>query len=167
MKSSDIDQDLFTDTYCKVCSAQLISESQRVAHYEVRTALHTRSVQVEEGTARIMVVGLENTCFWIWESFQNHRTWACTAWGQSRVNTFLWGRESGLETSFWGPGCFSVSFLLMYTSSPRHSVGFLYLLYLSLLMLKSPFRDTWQVNYFQLLFLFMTLKIGSMVLVND
>uniref|UniRef100_A0A2K6DQL3 Zinc finger matrin-type 4 n=1 Tax=Macaca nemestrina TaxID=9545 RepID=A0A2K6DQL3_MACNE len=34
MKSSDIDQDLFTDSYCKVCSAQLISESQRVAHYE-------------------------------------------------------------------------------------------------------------------------------------
>ncbi|XP_039109330.1 zinc finger matrin-type protein 4 [Hyaena hyaena] len=36
MKSSDIDQDLFTDSYCKVCSAQLISESQRVAHYESR-----------------------------------------------------------------------------------------------------------------------------------
>lgn len=38
MKSSDIDQELFTETYCKVCSAQLISESQRVAHYEVRIA---------------------------------------------------------------------------------------------------------------------------------
>ncbi|XP_072806305.1 zinc finger matrin-type protein 4 isoform X2 [Vicugna pacos] len=36
MKSSDLDQDLFTDSYCKVCSAQLISESQRVAHYESR-----------------------------------------------------------------------------------------------------------------------------------
>ncbi|NWI60707.1 ZMAT4 protein, partial [Calyptomena viridis] len=36
MKSSDIDQDLFTESYCKVCSAQLISESQRVAHYESR-----------------------------------------------------------------------------------------------------------------------------------
>ncbi|KAL6039007.1 hypothetical protein STEG23_007137, partial [Scotinomys teguina] len=36
MKSSDIDQELFTDSYCKVCSAQLISESQRVAHYESR-----------------------------------------------------------------------------------------------------------------------------------
>lgn len=36
MKSSDIDQELFTESYCKVCSAQLISESQRVAHYEVR-----------------------------------------------------------------------------------------------------------------------------------
>jgi len=35
MKSSDIDQELFTESYCKVCSAQLISESQRVAHYEV------------------------------------------------------------------------------------------------------------------------------------
>ncbi|KFP31877.1 Zinc finger matrin-type protein 4, partial [Colius striatus] len=27
---------LFTESYCKVCSAQLISESQRVAHYESR-----------------------------------------------------------------------------------------------------------------------------------
>ncbi|GAB0200295.1 zinc finger matrin-type protein 4 [Grus japonensis] len=34
MKSSDTDQELFTESYCKVCSAQLISESQRVAHYE-------------------------------------------------------------------------------------------------------------------------------------
>ncbi|XP_048474636.1 zinc finger matrin-type protein 4 isoform X1 [Rhincodon typus] len=37
MKSAGtVDQNLFTDTYCKVCSAQLISESQRVAHYESR-----------------------------------------------------------------------------------------------------------------------------------
>ncbi|XP_064867758.1 zinc finger matrin-type protein 4 isoform X1 [Oncorhynchus nerka] len=36
MKSTEVDQGLFTDTYCKVCSAQLISESQRVAHYESR-----------------------------------------------------------------------------------------------------------------------------------
>ncbi|XP_027600144.1 zinc finger matrin-type protein 4 [Pipra filicauda] len=36
MKSSDVDQELFTESYCKVCSAQLISESQRVAHYESR-----------------------------------------------------------------------------------------------------------------------------------
>ncbi|NXX38807.1 ZMAT4 protein, partial [Tricholaema leucomelas] len=36
MKSSDLDQELFTESYCKVCSAQLISESQRVAHYESR-----------------------------------------------------------------------------------------------------------------------------------
>ncbi|XP_065712905.2 zinc finger matrin-type protein 4 isoform X2 [Patagioenas fasciata] len=34
MKSSDVDQELFTESYCRVCSAQLISESQRVAHYE-------------------------------------------------------------------------------------------------------------------------------------
>lgn len=39
MKSSDIDQELFTESYCKVCSAQLISESQRVAHYEVGCSL--------------------------------------------------------------------------------------------------------------------------------
>uniref|UniRef100_A0A670Z4D1 Zinc finger matrin-type 4 n=1 Tax=Pseudonaja textilis TaxID=8673 RepID=A0A670Z4D1_PSETE len=43
MKSSEIDQELFTESYCRVCSAQLISESQRVAHYEVR------SVMLEEG----------------------------------------------------------------------------------------------------------------------
>ncbi|KAF3850430.1 hypothetical protein F7725_012202 [Dissostichus mawsoni] len=34
MKSTEVDHGLFTDSYCKVCSAQLISESQRVAHYE-------------------------------------------------------------------------------------------------------------------------------------
>ncbi|XP_042200505.1 zinc finger matrin-type protein 4-like [Callorhinchus milii] len=31
-----VDRSLFTDAYCKVCSAQLISQSQRVAHYESR-----------------------------------------------------------------------------------------------------------------------------------
>eukprot|EP00063_Salmo_salar_P042324 XP_014017159.1 PREDICTED: zinc finger matrin-type protein 4-like isoform X2 [Salmo salar] len=36
MKSTEVNQGLFTDTYCKVCSAQLISESQRIAHYESR-----------------------------------------------------------------------------------------------------------------------------------
>ncbi|XP_054466070.1 zinc finger matrin-type protein 4 [Anoplopoma fimbria] len=36
MKSTEVDQRLLTDSYCKVCSAQLISESQRVAHYESR-----------------------------------------------------------------------------------------------------------------------------------
>ncbi|XP_030057670.1 zinc finger matrin-type protein 4 isoform X2 [Microcaecilia unicolor] len=36
MKTSDTDQELFTESYCKVCSAQLISQSQRVAHYESR-----------------------------------------------------------------------------------------------------------------------------------
>ncbi|XP_053548947.1 zinc finger matrin-type protein 4-like [Bombina bombina] len=35
MKSTDADDRvLFTDIYCKICNAQLISESQRVAHYE-------------------------------------------------------------------------------------------------------------------------------------
>ncbi|KAA0703858.1 Zinc finger matrin-type protein 4 [Triplophysa tibetana] len=36
MKSTEVDAGLFTDSYCRVCSAQLISESQRVAHYESR-----------------------------------------------------------------------------------------------------------------------------------
>ncbi len=43
MKSTEVDQGLFTDSYCKVCSAQLISESQRVAHYEVKTPPHITS----------------------------------------------------------------------------------------------------------------------------
>ncbi|XP_036385955.1 zinc finger matrin-type protein 4-like [Megalops cyprinoides] len=34
MKATELQ--LFTDSYCKVCSAQLISQSQRVAHYESR-----------------------------------------------------------------------------------------------------------------------------------
>lgn len=46
MKSTEVDQGLFTDSYCKVCSAQLISESQRVAHYEVRTPTHMTSHHV-------------------------------------------------------------------------------------------------------------------------
>lgn len=66
MKSSDIDQDLFTDSYCKVCSAQLISESQRVAHYEVRTAFPAQWFQMEEGVPWVMFVGLEGTPFWTW-----------------------------------------------------------------------------------------------------
>uniref|UniRef100_A0A671QDY3 C2H2-type domain-containing protein n=1 Tax=Sinocyclocheilus anshuiensis TaxID=1608454 RepID=A0A671QDY3_9TELE len=44
MKSTEVDPGLFTDSYCKVCSAQLISESQRVAHYEVsNTHTHTHT----------------------------------------------------------------------------------------------------------------------------
>uniref|UniRef100_A0A3B5MKN9 Zinc finger, matrin-type 4a n=1 Tax=Xiphophorus couchianus TaxID=32473 RepID=A0A3B5MKN9_9TELE len=45
MKSTEVDQGLFTDSYCKVCSAQLISESQRVAHYEVKMASKITSSQ--------------------------------------------------------------------------------------------------------------------------
>lgn len=65
MKSSDIDQDLFTDSYCKVCSAQLISESQRVAHYEVRRAFPTRYFQ----GMWTVVVGLEYSSFWSRDRF--------------------------------------------------------------------------------------------------
>uniref|UniRef100_A0A8C1TX67 Zgc:171482 n=1 Tax=Cyprinus carpio TaxID=7962 RepID=A0A8C1TX67_CYPCA len=36
MKSAGAgDEGLFTESYCNICNAQLISESQRVAHYEV------------------------------------------------------------------------------------------------------------------------------------
>ncbi|KAL1262642.1 hypothetical protein QQF64_005381, partial [Cirrhinus molitorella] len=35
MKSAGAgDEGLFTESYCNICNAQLISESQRVAHYE-------------------------------------------------------------------------------------------------------------------------------------
>ncbi|KAB0348755.1 hypothetical protein FD754_013612 [Muntiacus muntjak] len=53
MKSSDIDQDLFTDSYCKVCSAQLISESQRVAHYEHPREPRGLPLLVESVTAHL------------------------------------------------------------------------------------------------------------------
>ncbi|CAF98707.1 unnamed protein product, partial [Tetraodon nigroviridis] len=37
MKSADVvDGGLFTESYCYICNAQLISESQRTAHYEVK-----------------------------------------------------------------------------------------------------------------------------------
>lgn len=36
MKSAGVgDGGLFTESYCNICNAQLISESQRIAHYEV------------------------------------------------------------------------------------------------------------------------------------
>lgn len=36
MKSAGVvDGGLFTESYCNICNAQLISESQRTAHYEV------------------------------------------------------------------------------------------------------------------------------------
>lgn len=41
MKSAGAgDEGLFTESYCNICNAQLISESQRVAHYEVSTHTH-------------------------------------------------------------------------------------------------------------------------------
>lgn len=40
MKSAGVvDGGLFTESYCNICNAQLISESQRTAHYEVRLDL--------------------------------------------------------------------------------------------------------------------------------
>lgn len=39
MKSAGVvDGGLFTESYCNICNAQLISESQRTAHYEVSTS---------------------------------------------------------------------------------------------------------------------------------
>ena len=93
MKSSDIDQDLFTDSYCKVCSAQLISESQRVAHYEVRTAFPIWCFQWKKEWCRLGV-GLEDRSFSSQGMFQEPQGlslyilrsgWgkcACVGWGQ-------------------------------------------------------------------------------------
>lgn len=97
MKSSDIDQDLFTDSYCKVCSAQLISESQRVAHYEVRTVFPTQCFQMEERVAWVVVVGLEASLFCSWEDFKNHRACTFVVWAQVRSNMGMWCWEWG-----WG-----------------------------------------------------------------
>ncbi|CDQ61307.1 unnamed protein product [Oncorhynchus mykiss] len=53
MKSTEVDQGLFTDTYCKVCSAQLISESQRVAHYEVRNTYYSTVIPLNPHHAEL------------------------------------------------------------------------------------------------------------------
>lgn len=43
MKSAGVvDGGLFTESYCNICNAQLISESQRTAHYEVSPSLLTQ-----------------------------------------------------------------------------------------------------------------------------
>lgn len=52
MKSADVvDGGLFTESYCNICNAQLISESQRTAHYEVSRPALTQSSQTERGDA--------------------------------------------------------------------------------------------------------------------
>lgn len=60
MKSTEVDQGLFTDSYCKVCSAQLISESQRVAHYEVKPHMTLTHYTLLE-----LLKGLGVTLFWL------------------------------------------------------------------------------------------------------
>lgn len=114
MKSSDIDQDLFTDSYCKVCSAQLISESQRVAHYEVRTAFPTQCFHMEERVAWVVVVGLEGSPFCSWGDFKNHRACTFVVWAQARSNVGVWRWEGGLGKSFSAPGCFPDVFFSLY-----------------------------------------------------
>lgn len=106
MKSSDIDQDLFTDSYCKVCSAQLISESQRVAHYEVRTTFSAQCFQMEERAAWVVVVGHEGAPSGVGASFKNHRASSFVFWAQARRNVDVWGWKWGWGTSFSGPRCF-------------------------------------------------------------
>lgn len=146
MKSSDIDQDLFTDSYCKVCSAQLISESQRVAHYEVRTASPTLCVQMEARVAWVKAVGLEGAAFWTWG-----RTWEAQGlsqrvWDQARTNVHAWGWRERWGCHSQAPGCSPNSGFFLCLSAPGDPVGFLYLLNLSLLVPEVPFRDTAQVS---------------------
>lgn len=145
MKSSDIDQDLFTDSYCKVCSAQLISESQRVAHYEVRTVFPTQCFQMEERVAWVVVVGLEASPFCSWEDFKNHRACTFVVWAQVRA---IWGCGVGSEAgeiilSPWLLPRLCLFFFLC-TLAPQDSVGFLFLLNLSLLIPEVLCRDTRQ-----------------------
>ncbi|XDV20933.1 hypothetical protein PO909_026137 [Leuciscus waleckii] len=67
MKSTEVDQGLFTDSYCKVCSAQLISESQRVAHYEVRPGfcLHPVCLYIEISLSVFCLFDVSNfRCFY-------------------------------------------------------------------------------------------------------
>lgn len=124
MKSSDIDQDLFTDSYCKVCSAQLISESQRVAHYEVRTAFPTQCFQMEERVAWVVVVGLEGSPFCSWEDFKNHRACTFVVWAQARSNVGVWRWEWGLGKSFSAPGCFPDCVFFSLYLGPSRLSGF-------------------------------------------
>lgn len=105
MKSSDIDQDLFTDSYCKVCSAQLISESQRVAHYEVRTTFPAQGVQMEERAAWVKVVGLEGSASGPGADLKHHGAWAHSLRaGQERGARE--GLQRGLGMAFSGPWWF-------------------------------------------------------------
>lgn len=58
MKSADVvDGGLFTESYCNICNAQLISESQRTAHYEVSRSTLTQNSQNKGGR-------------WKWGSFE-------------------------------------------------------------------------------------------------
>lgn len=118
MKSSDIDQDLFTDSYCKVCSAQLISESQRVAHYEVRTTFPAQGVQMEETAAWVKVVGLEGSASGLGADLKNHRAWAYSLRsGQDRGACV--GLQRGLRMAFSGPWWFPRSCFSLWTSAPQ------------------------------------------------
>ena len=117
MKSSDIDQDLFTDSYCKVCSAQLISESQRVAHYEVRTAFPTQGVQMEERAAWVKVMGLEGSASGLGADLKNHGAWAHSLRsGQERRACV--GLQRGLKMAFSGPWWFPRYCFSLWTSAP-------------------------------------------------
>ena len=118
MKSSDIDQDLFTDSYCKVCSAQLISKSQRVAHYEVRTTFPTQGVQMEERAAWVKVVGLEGSASGLGADLKNRRAWAHSLRsGQDRGARV--GLQRGLRMAFSGPWWFPRSCFSLWTSAPQ------------------------------------------------
>ena len=122
MKSSDIDQDLFTDSYCKVCSAQLISESQRVAHYEVRTTFPTQGVQLEETAAWVKVVGLEGSASGLGVDLKNHGAWAHSLRsGQDRGARM--GLQRGLRTASSGLRWFPRSCFSLWTSAPREPSG--------------------------------------------
>lgn len=117
MKSSDIDQDLFTDSYCKVCSAQLISESQRVAHYEVRTS-PVPCFQMEERVAWVTAVGLKASPFLVvWQILRIMELASL----KLEIRPELYGVDGnwGPRTSFLDLGCFTDLFYSLYLSLYR------------------------------------------------
>uniref|UniRef100_H3CTE3 Zgc:171482 n=1 Tax=Tetraodon nigroviridis TaxID=99883 RepID=H3CTE3_TETNG len=58
MKSADVvDGGLFTESYCYICNAQLISESQRTAHYEGRRGGEKQRLVLVCGAAAGMTPG--------------------------------------------------------------------------------------------------------------
>lgn len=56
MKSAGVvDGGLFTESYCNICNAQLISESQRTAHYEVSPSRRLETATAARPTSRSLL----------------------------------------------------------------------------------------------------------------
>lgn len=161
MKSSDIDQDLFTDSYCKVCSAQLISESQRVAHYEVRTAFPTLFANAEDSSPG-HCCRTPGSSLWTWGRFEEPQDLNLYSLRSRPGQVYM----CGVGSEGWGCHCQTLAasqilFLNLYLSPWRLCLGFLYLLNLFLCIYEVRFRDPGWNALCQLLSPPMTAKISS------